>query len=764
MPKLIISHGDDSREVPLNSGDTLGRVPGNAVQLKIAEASRKHCVFTEEEGVWWIEDLGSSNGTLVNGRRVTKFELQDGDTVQVGVASLRFLMSEVEVEDEPEVEWGDDDISLEDEPYLILGGAGREGDVLPIPEGRLTIGRKARHTIQIKHASVSGDHAEIVREGDTVTLRDLGSSNGTFVGGRRIQDVELVPGDQVKFGGIPAVFESGNPEEADLSAVTVIDSAAATAPLEMAAIDGDATFEMHDMPREKETVWNILSVVLILGLGAGAFWLVTQDSKGGKGGAAGQISPAGNLVPQAAWSFETPNEDLDDADVMFWEKEAGSDQGESEEVVDPVLTGQTALAVRRPADEGPPTIAFLNRPITVSGSQAYRVQVSAIAGDDQVLPCSVVQWLPEDPEIDPDVEPIAVSRIFGTTGESDWSEITGVVTAPSTARFARLGVGVTRTGRAVFDNVSVLPVKAGPAGLITQVKGFVPVLSPQGSMRLSHFGRVVLRDVGLIVKDGKRVRDQDEMLWVSSAGDGAVVGGLRGGRGDVRTTVAAADGGISFVCAGPGLADAAFLALPLAVRADSAWQVTLLDGDKATRFEEPFKDQQAAELILGLVSDDGGDRVKIRFLDAEGTLSPRPISLAIADGRPRILVGLAGLSSLNLAFRLSFEAEEQEARKLLARARAAGLSKDSGVAIGLCKEVMARFPFVRKVEADAAALRDQLVDGGTQDLAKLQARVNDTLFFRTLSHSDSITVAVAAFNNRYKGTRLAVEGGSWRRS
>ena len=101
MPKLIISHGDDSREVPLNSGDTLGRVPGNAVQIKIAEASHKHCVFTEEGGVWWIEDLGSSNGTLVNGRRVTKFELQDGDTVQVGVASLRFLMSEVE--EEPEV-------------------------------------------------------------------------------------------------------------------------------------------------------------------------------------------------------------------------------------------------------------------------------------------------------------------------------------------------------------------------------------------------------------------------------------------------------------------------------------------------------------------------------------------------------------------------------------------------------------------------------------------------------------------------------------
>ena len=74
----------------------------------------------------------------MNGRRVTKFELQDGDVIQVGVASLRFLMSEVEAE--PEVAWGEDDISLEEEPYHLLRGAKREGDVLPIPEGLITVG------------------------------------------------------------------------------------------------------------------------------------------------------------------------------------------------------------------------------------------------------------------------------------------------------------------------------------------------------------------------------------------------------------------------------------------------------------------------------------------------------------------------------------------------------------------------------------------------------------------------------------------------
>lgn len=83
------------------------------------------------------------------------------------------------------------------------------GDSLPLDEGSLTVGREAGLGLSlINESTVSRQHAEIVRQGTSVIVRDLGSTNGTFVNGVQVTgDVELRPGDQVQFGAVRFRFE-----------------------------------------------------------------------------------------------------------------------------------------------------------------------------------------------------------------------------------------------------------------------------------------------------------------------------------------------------------------------------------------------------------------------------------------------------------------------------------------------------------------------------------------------------------------------------
>jgi diguanylate cyclase (GGDEF)-like protein len=79
--------------------------------------------------------------------------------------------------------------------------------VLDRPE--TTLGRSAETTIQVDHESVSREHAQISVHLGTGRVRDLGSTNGTWVNDHRITDVELRDGDLVRVGQTVFKFLSG---------------------------------------------------------------------------------------------------------------------------------------------------------------------------------------------------------------------------------------------------------------------------------------------------------------------------------------------------------------------------------------------------------------------------------------------------------------------------------------------------------------------------------------------------------------------------
>ena len=73
---------------------------------------------------------------------------------------------------------------------------------IELPTGESVIGRSRACLVQIAETTVSRQHAIFVVEPGKVRLRDLGSSNGTFVNGQRVEDAELRAGDVIAVGSM----------------------------------------------------------------------------------------------------------------------------------------------------------------------------------------------------------------------------------------------------------------------------------------------------------------------------------------------------------------------------------------------------------------------------------------------------------------------------------------------------------------------------------------------------------------------------------
>jgi len=93
------------------------------------------------------------------------------------------------------------------------------GKRIPLREGENTIGRDPLCSVWIDVASVSRRHARIVCSGMRAVLEDVGSMNGTTVGGERLPEArELRDGDRISFGSVGAVYcasEAGIPTVAE---------------------------------------------------------------------------------------------------------------------------------------------------------------------------------------------------------------------------------------------------------------------------------------------------------------------------------------------------------------------------------------------------------------------------------------------------------------------------------------------------------------------------------------------------------------------
>jgi pSer/pThr/pTyr-binding forkhead associated (FHA) protein len=195
---------------------TIGRSSNNDIQIAEQHVSRQHAVIRYRDGVFMISDLGSSNGTFVNDEALEEaFPLFAGDVIRLFVPELHFAA--VEEGDAQEAKKTGHLITATKpggEGSIIVTNGPQEGHIFRLQRREVVIGRaieNASWEIGLLDPSVSRPHARLERQDERWFLYDLGSSNGTGVNGRPVQDAgtRLSDGDTLRLGGSMLLFRAG---------------------------------------------------------------------------------------------------------------------------------------------------------------------------------------------------------------------------------------------------------------------------------------------------------------------------------------------------------------------------------------------------------------------------------------------------------------------------------------------------------------------------------------------------------------------------
>jgi ABC-type multidrug transport system ATPase subunit len=182
------------RRVPVEPEVTIGRSPENTFTIDDEEVSRRHArVFRDAQG-FVLEDLGSSNGTLVNGSRIAgQHRLGPGDRIGVAGVVLDFVPGAT-----PPV----DGTRMLSRPVPAL-----VTERVQLTSEQLTIGRDESSDLVLRDPNVSRRHAMLVRRPEGVSLTDLGSTNGTRVNGEVVSNTWVKSGDQIGIGPYVLVLD-----------------------------------------------------------------------------------------------------------------------------------------------------------------------------------------------------------------------------------------------------------------------------------------------------------------------------------------------------------------------------------------------------------------------------------------------------------------------------------------------------------------------------------------------------------------------------
>lgn len=170
---------------------SIGKALDNDKVINNPYVSRKHALLKIYSNKIVIEDLNSTNGTYVNGTRITIAEVKPTDEVEF---SKEYKTTIANIINETK------GIKRETKEFNKEAGVNKPDEVL-------FIGRLPENDIVINNVKVSRRHAKLERYGDKWHIEDLGSLNGTFVNSVKIKRAFVTSKDLITIGGIPIYLD-----------------------------------------------------------------------------------------------------------------------------------------------------------------------------------------------------------------------------------------------------------------------------------------------------------------------------------------------------------------------------------------------------------------------------------------------------------------------------------------------------------------------------------------------------------------------------
>ena len=268
MFTLIIEdkHGGIADEYSFEEGEFyIGRSHNSDIILPSDNVSRRHARLYTADGRCYVEDLNSSNGVFVNGRRIHEvYQIQRSAQIKIGDYYLH-------------IESDSESVAEEERTFARLIGRNLAfaNQVFRVQRKVSLVGRGKDCTVTVIDPSVSRIHGKLtVERSGSITLEDLKSSNGTFVNDDRIDIATLNHRDVVRFGNVEFLLEI--PDAADRAPARPAvaprertgtspgDRRYSTVGVQPAYEDDWGTPARHQSPRSPWMIISVVGAVLVL--------------------------------------------------------------------------------------------------------------------------------------------------------------------------------------------------------------------------------------------------------------------------------------------------------------------------------------------------------------------------------------------------------------------------------------------------------------------------------------------------------------------
>jgi pSer/pThr/pTyr-binding forkhead associated (FHA) protein len=556
----------------------------------------------------------------------------------------------------------------------ILDGD-RAGDVLSLSSQPLRIGRKPGNDLVLADEKTSGVHAEVVLEGDRHVLRDLGSTNGTFLDGKRVTELVLTPGDVVTVGRLRVKFrvegeESGGAEAGDLA--------------------------MHHLDagrlRKRGGSVGLLAALVVLGLGAGGYlWWQGRSDGGAATGGGRKREPAlvlaGNKLAPGLASCESE----DGWNLRY--------QGAGFQASTRAHTGAGAFeAVRGDAGDAPDfAIAALQEPIAVLGGRTLTLKVWARTEGTAQAAVRAVFYAAND------ANPFHYRAGTAFQAQESWSEQSVVLTVPQGCDRMQVELcAVLGASGAVVSIDDVAVLEAGEAAGI--------------DLELTESRQKALGTGSAIAVRSTDPDNPATLLAVLPDRATALLEGLRkagfGCISDLGATLKCTATERSFQLAAEGM-DALQFVFPAEAAGSLLVRSSAEAGFASMAAESQF---QASSLLLG----DRDTRAMLQFatpVACQGTLGNGLYRLSVQAPAAELVLG--------------FRTEANQAGELLRTARRELQNGKPGAALDVLRDLANKFPHDSATLSQAQQLRSQLLATQGEVLKQLQKDLAEASFFDT---------------------------------